>query len=167
MRLAILLVFTLLTCIGCKHKTKPMFDADLFLEMAAQNKMLSQDEVNRMRIQMQGVPEKDIHVTAYLAKKESYETTAQAMGFPPVNPDSIKSFRKLFYEQHEQIRAQGGSKTQIKDAESMLSHSTNFLRALHEEDYLTATQYAKALEKIKAEPMPFPFLTFELIETMQ
>jgi hypothetical protein len=54
----------------------------------------------------------------------------------------------------------------LKDNQTIKNNAAGFLKEIFEQNMITASQYAKLQEQLKQEPVVFPFVVYEWLETM-
>lgn len=148
-------------------RQKQTFDTGAFIALSGQYGLLSEKEQEIADIMLKSVPNVDIRSAAGACKKVNFRTSTEELNLDRVNPDSNFVYLKFFREQLAQ-RSEANSKGPIflPNMDSMKHNYKTFLRVLHEKKDLSPSQYAKITEKLLREPVVYPFVIFEWIETI-
>src|SRR5690606_21315419 len=143
------------------------FVIEQFLGQSVQYHLLTPDEASIVSIQAASIPEADIRQVSYLCRKINLKTMIKEYNLDPVNPDSNFSYIKYIREQlFARSKPNPKGPIYLKDNQAEKEEYTAFIKALNQMDFLTPSQYAKTLEKIRTEPVVFPFMIYEWIETI-
>lgn len=157
--------FSLLLLTGCTAP-KP-FVTEQFLERSVQYHLLSPDEASVVSIQASGLPEPDIRAVSFLCRKINLETIIKEHNLDPVNPDSNFSYIRYIREQlFQRSRLNPKGPVYLEDNQADKEQYTAFIKSLNQMNFLTPSQYARTLEKLRTEPVVFPFMVYEWIETI-
>jgi len=150
---------------GCKHP--PVFSQQEFIEVALQYQLLDEKELGFVELNLETLTKPNLRAVALFAKKANYKTVSTQYQFDTVNIDSSFSMVTFFREQLS-TRSKDSSKPIIilKSNQVVKENASIFLREIFEKDMLTASQYAKLQEQLKQEPVVFPFVVYEWLETM-
>ncbi len=154
-----------LAFVACKQTTE--FHPAEFIALSGQYFLLTEKEQSIAEINVGSIPKPDIRSTARVCKKIAFQTTTAQLNLDLVNPDSNFSYLKFFREQLFQ-RSQPNPKGAIfiHNTDTAKEQYGKFLRVLFEKKDISSSQYAKITEKLKREPVVYPFLVYEWIETM-
>ncbi|RYZ48631.1 MAG: hypothetical protein EOP49_18220 [Sphingobacteriales bacterium] len=146
-------------------KVRKPFSQEDFLSTAARHHMLTAPEAEVMLVHFASAQPADVHAASRIAKKVNLEKVIRDLGLQAVNPDSSFSYIKYVREQLARK-----SETAVKpgivlgDTDLEKTDAQAFLKELHAKDYISSSQYAKISDKIRPEPVLFPFMVFELLE---
>lgn len=161
----LMLLLLVLAVSACKAKKE--FSPSAFTALSAEYGLLSEKEREIVEINMASVQQVDIHIAAYICKKVNLQTTTEQLNLDIVNPDSNFNYLKFFREQlftRSKPNAKGPIFLHSTDSTKALYKT--FLRVLHDKGDLTSSQYAKINEKLQREPVVFPFVVYEWLQTM-
>lgn len=165
MRTTAILLLIIAGIAGCKKK-KP-FDTERFLLLSKEYQLLTTEEKAIAQITTASVPNPDIRIVARICKKINFQSVSQQLNLDIVNPDSNFSYLKFIREQLS-MRSRPNPKGPIfvNNLNTAKENYRKFLRSLYETENISSSQYAKIIDKLRQEPVVFPFLVFEWLETM-
>lgn len=160
----LLLVVTLMF-FSCKER-RP-FDTEHFMTLSQQHHLVTDTEAAMIEVNIASLPRPQLRSVAGMCKKISFMSAINELGLKPVNPDSNFNYLKYFREQLS-LRSSDTSRPPalLRNVDSIKSNGKSFVRTLYDEQQLDATQYAKISDQIRQEPVVYPFLIYEWIETM-
>ncbi len=164
MRNTLILLF-LLAITACSQKKE--FNAFAFTALSAQQGMLSEKEHAIADINIASIPGPDVRSVSGICKKLNFQTAVVELDLDQINPDS--NFSHLSFLR-EQLSERSASNTKgavfIANMDSAKQRYKGFLRLLHREKYISPAQYVRITEKMEREPVVYPFILFEWLETM-
>jgi len=164
MKKGTLALLTIILLASCGQKKE--FDAAGFLALCGQYHLLNENEEAVAGITLSTIPQPDVWSAARVCKKVNFQTSTAKLHLDTVNVDSNFNFLKYFREQLSQrSKPHPKGAVFIHNVDSAKEQYSLFLRVLHEKRDLTGTQYAKIMELLKREPVVYPFVIFEWIET--
>ncbi len=160
----VLLVVTLIF-FSCKER-KP-FNAAHFMVLSQQHHLVTEAEAAMIEVNIASLPRPQLRSVAGMCKKISFMSAIKELGLQSVNVDSNFNYLKYFREQLS-LRSSDTSRPPalLRNIDSIKANGRSFIRALYDEQQLDATQYAKISDQIRQEPVVYPFLIYEWIETM-
>jgi len=148
------------------RQAKP-FDPKDILTLSKQHHLLNEKEAAIAEVNIASIPTPDIRSVAGICRKISFQTAVNKLNLDRVNPDSSFSYLKFFREQLSQ-RSKPNPKgpVYIENTDAAKHADQQFLRILYDRQLLSPSQYAKLSDQLRQEPVVYPFVVFEWIETM-
>jgi hypothetical protein len=165
MKRLFLLSSVLFLMFSCKRP--PVFSQQAFIEAALQHQLLDEKELGYVELNLETIAKPNLRTVASLAKKADFKEVSFQNKLDSVNIDSSFSMIKFFREQLSS-RSSDTNKPAIilKDNQTIKNNAAGFLKEIFEQNMITASQYAKLQEQLKQEPVVFPFVVYEWLETM-
>lgn len=155
----------LLTLVSCQPKKE--FQTNEFLAKAINHNMLNEQESTAVQISLDGVPLKNLRNNCYIAKKVNLSSITKLYNLDSVNLDSNFNYLKYIREQlSKRSKSNPKGNIYLDNNEKVRQNAILFLKEMYNLSYLSSNQYAKILEHTKKEPVIFPCIVFEWIETM-
>ncbi len=155
----------LLTLVSCQPKKE--FQTNDFLAKAIAHNMLNEQESTAVQISLDGVPLNNLRINCYISKKINLSSLVKLYNLDSVNLDSNFNYLKYIREQlSNRSRPNPKGNIYLNDNEKVRQNAILFLKEIYDLGYLSSNQYAKILEQTKKEPVIFPCIIFEWIETM-
>ena len=161
----ILCLFALVVMVSCK--TRKPFDIGLFLQESVSKSMLNEREAGEAEVTLTSIPDPDLRQAASVCKKINLRTVIREMNLEAVSTDSGFNYLKYFREQlYQRSQPNPRGPVYIVNADTAKAHFRDFLKGLYDRQELSASRYAKIVEKLNKEPVVYPFVVYEWIETI-
>ncbi|MBS1739343.1 MAG: hypothetical protein JSS64_08345 [Bacteroidetes bacterium] len=152
----------LLLVAGCKQLAP--FDVSYFLTESVHFKMLNRDEKAIAELTVTSLLKPDIRTVSHICKLINFRTVSTQLQLDPVSADSNFILLNYLREQLSK-RGKNNSNIYIGNMNEAKDVYKSFLRKLYDKDQISPSQYAKILDKMRQEPVVFPFVVYEWIET--
>ncbi|MBS1781864.1 MAG: hypothetical protein JSS78_02240 [Bacteroidetes bacterium] len=155
------MITLLLLVAGCKQLAP--FDETAFLTESVQFKLLNRDENAIAELTVASISKPDIRTLSHICKLINFRTVSTQLQLDPISLDS--NFMLLSYLR-EQLskRGKNNSNIYIGNMNEAKDLYKTFLRKLFDNNQISSSQYAKILDKMRQEPVVFPFVVYEWIE---